>query len=167
MSHTITLQGNPVEVAGDFPAVGTQAKPFSLVAKDLSDVALASLAGQRKILNIFPSVDTGVCATSVRKFNAEASALSNTVVLCISADLPFAQARFCGAEGLDKVVNLSTLRGVSFLQDYGVAFSSGPLVGLAARAIVVLDEHDKVLHSELVAEVADEPNYAAALAALA
>ena len=166
MSHTITLQGNPVEVAGDFPAVGTQAKPFSLVAKDLSDVTLASFAGQRKILNIFPSVDTGVCATSVRKFNAEASALSNTVVLCISADLPFAQARFCGAEGLDKVVNLSTLRGVSFLQDYGVAFSSGPLVGLAARAIVVLDEHDKVLHSELVAEVADEPNYAAALAVL-
>ncbi|MFB0953897.1 MAG: thiol peroxidase, partial [Aeromonadaceae bacterium] len=136
MSHTITLQGNPVEVAGDFPAVGTQAKPFSLVAKDLSDVTLASFAGQRKILNIFPSVDTGVCATSVRKFNAEASALSNTVVLCISADLPFAQARFCGAEGLDKVVTLSTMRGAAFLQDYGVAFASGPLVGLTARAVV-------------------------------
>lgn len=167
MSHTITLQGNPVEVVGDFPAVGTQAKPFSLVAKDLSDVTLASFAGQRKILNIFPSVDTGVCATSVRKFNAEASALSNTVVLCISADLPFAQARFCGAEGLDKVVTLSTMRGASFLQDYGVAFASGPLVGLTARAVVVLDEQDKVLHSELVPEVAQEPDYAAALASLA
>ena len=167
MSHTITLQGNPVEVVGDFPAVGTQAKPFSLVAKDLSDVTLASFAGQRKILNIFPSVDTGVCATSVRKFNAEASALSNTVVLCISADLPFAQARFCGAEGLDKVVTLSTMRGASFLQDYGVAFASGPLVGLTARAVVVLDEQDKVLHSELVPEVAQEPDYAAALAVLA
>lgn len=167
MSHTITLQGNPVEVAGDFPAVAAQAKPFSLVAKDLSDVTLASFAGQRKILNIFPSVDTGVCATSVRKFNAEASALNNTVVLCISADLPFAQARFCGAEGLDKVVTLSTMRGASFLQDYGVAFATGPLVGLTARAVVVLDEQDRVLHSELVPEVAQEPDYAAALAVLA
>ena len=166
MSHTITLQGNPVEVAGDFPSVGSQAKPFSLVAKDLSDVTLASLAGQRKILNIFPSVDTGVCATSVRKFNAEASALNNTVVLCISADLPFAQARFCGAEGLDNVVNLSTMRGASFLKDYGVAIASGPLVGVAARAVVVLDEQGKVLHSELVGEIADEPNYAAAIAVL-
>ncbi|MGL4753799.1 MAG: thiol peroxidase, partial [Aeromonadaceae bacterium] len=115
MSHTVTLQGNPVSVAGDFPVKGSQAKPFSLVAKDLSDVTLASFAGQRKILNIFPSIDTGVCATSVRKFNAEASALTNTVVLCISADLPFAQARFCGAEGLDKVVTLSTMRGAAFL----------------------------------------------------
>ena len=167
MSHTLTLQGNPVSVAGDFPAAGSQAKPFSLVAKDLSDVTLASFAGQRKILNIFPSIDTGVCATSVRTFNAEASALANTVVLCISADLPFAQARFCGAEGLDKVVTLSTMRGAEFLQDYGVAFSSGPLVGLTARAVIVLDEQDKVLHSELVPEVAQEPNYAAALAALA
>ena len=136
MSHTVTLQGNPVSVAGDIPAAGSQAKPFSLVAKDLSDVTLASFAGQRKILNIFPSIDTGVCATSVRTFNAEASALANTVVLCISADLPFAQARFCGAEGLDKVVTLSTMRGAEFLQDYGVAFSSGPLVGLTARAVI-------------------------------
>ena len=166
MSNTVTLQGNPVSVSGHFPVAGEQAKPFSLGAGDLSDATLATFAGKRKILNIFPSVDTPTCATSVRKFNEQASALNNTVVLCISADLPFAQARFCGAEGLDKVVNLSTLRGVSFLQDYGVAFSSGPLVGLAARAIVVLDEHDKVLHSELVAEVADEPNYAAALAVL-
>lgn len=166
MSHTVTLQGNPVSVAGDFPVKGRQAKPFSLVAKDLSDVTLASFAGQRKILNIFPSIDTGVCATSVRKFNAEASALANTVVLCISADLPFAQARFCGAEGLDKVVTLSTMRGAAFLQEYGVAFSSGPLVGLTARAVIVLDEQDQVLYSELVPEVAQEPDYAAALAAL-
>ncbi|MCS3460564.1 thiol peroxidase [Aeromonas sp. BIGb0445] len=166
MSNTVTLQGNPVSVSGQFPVAGEQAKPFSLVAGDLSDATLATFAGQRKILNIFPSVDTPTCATSVRKFNEQASSLNNAVVLCISADLPFAQARFCGAEGLDKVVNLSTLRGVSFLQDYGVAFSSGPLVGLAARAIVVLDEQNKVLHSELVAEVADEPNYAAALAVL-
>ena len=166
MSHTVTLQGNPVSVAGDFPVKGSQAKPFSLVAKDLSDVTLASFAGQRKILNIFPSIDTGVCATSVRKFNAEASALTNTVVLCISADLPFAQARFCGAEGLDKVVTLSTMRGAAFLQDYGVAFSSGPLVGLTARAVIVLDKQDQVLYSELVPEVAQEPDYAAALAAL-
>ena len=162
----VTLGGNPINVNGKFPQKGDTAPAFSLVAKDLSDATLATFAGKRKILNIFPSVDTPTCATSVRKFNEQASALNNTVVLCISADLPFAQARFCGAEGLDKVVNLSTLRGVSFLQDYGVAFSSGPLVGLAARAIVVLDEHDKVLHSELVAEVADEPNYAAALAVL-
>ena len=162
----VTLKGNPVQVNGELPAVGSVAAAFSLVAGNLSDVTLADFAGKRKVLNIFPSVDTPTCATSVRKFNAEANALPNTVVLNISADLPFAQARFCGAEGLDKVVNLSTLRGVSFLQDYGVAFSSGPLVGLAARAIVVLDEENKVLHSELVAEVADEPNYAAALAVL-
>ncbi|MBS4687176.1 thiol peroxidase [Aeromonas sobria] len=166
MSNSVTLQGNPVSVAGHFPVAGEQAKPFSLVAKDLSDLTLASFAGQRKILNIFPSVDTPTCATSVRKFNEQASALENTVVLCISADLPFAQSRFCGAEGLDKVVTLSTLRGAAFIEDYGVAFSSGPLVGLTARAIVVLDGDNKVLHSELVAEVADEPNYAAALAAL-
>ncbi|MCB0406476.1 MAG: thiol peroxidase [Bdellovibrionales bacterium] len=162
----ITLKGNAVNTAGDLPKTGNLAPGFRLVKTDLSEATLDNYAGKRKVLNIFPSVDTPTCATSVRKFNEQASALNNTVVLCISADLPFAQARFCGAEGLDKVVNLSTLRGVSFLQDYGVAFSSGPLVGLAARAIVVLDEHDKVLHSELVAEVADEPNYAAALAVL-
>jgi len=164
---TITLQGNPVEVAGQFPAVGQTAKPFRLVNKDLADLGLGDFAGQRKILNIFPSVDTPVCAASVRKFNEQASALSNTVVLCISADLPFAQARFCGAEGLDKVVSLSTLRGASFLADYGVAIASGPLVGLAARAVLVLDEQDKVIYSQLVSEVTEEPDYAAALAALA
>ena len=118
------------------------------------------------MLNIFPSVDTPTCATSVRKFNAQANDVANTVVLCISADLPFAQARFCGAEGLENVKNLSTLRGAEFLENYGVAIADGPLAGLAARAVVVLDENDKVLHSELVAEIAEEPNYEAALAVL-
>lgn len=162
----VTLKGNPVQVAGQLPQVGQQAPAFSLVAGNLSDVTLASLAGKRKVLNIFPSVDTPTCATSVRKFNGEAAALANTVVLCISADLPFAQARFCGAEGLGNVVNLSTMRGADFLEAYGVALADGPLAGVAARAVVVLDENDKVLHSELVGEIADEPNYAAALAVL-
>ena len=128
--------------------------------------SLATFAGKRKVLNIFPSVDTPTCATSVRKFNAQANDLSNTVVLCISADLPFAQARFCGAEGLTNVKNLSTMRGREFLENYGVAIAEGPLVGLTARAVVVLDEHDKVLHSELVSEIGHEPNYDAVLAAL-
>ena len=162
----VTLKGNPVRVDGQFPQVGSQAADFRLVAGDLSDKTLADFAGQRKVLNIFPSIDTPTCATSVRKFNAEAGKLANTVVLCVSADLPFAQKRFCGAEGLDQVVSLSALRGREFLQDYGVAIAEGPLAGLAARAVVVLDEHDKVLHRELVAEIADEPDYAAALAVL-
>lgn len=162
----VTLKGNPVRVDGQFPQVGSQAADFRLVAGDLSDKTLADFAGQRKVLNIFPSIDTPTCATSVRKFNAEASKLDNTVVLCISADLPFAQKRFCGAEGLDKVVNLSTLRGREFLEDYGVAIAEGPLAGLAARAVVVLDEQGKVLHSQLVAEIGSEPDYAAALAVL-
>jgi len=162
----VTLHGNPVKVDGHFPQAGETAKPFSLVASDLSDVTLAKFAGQRKVLNIFPSVDTPTCAASVRTFNADASSLDNTLVLCISADLPFAQARFCGAEGLSNVVNLSTLRGHNFLKDYGVAIANGPLTGLAARAVIVLDEHDKVLHSELVSEIGDEPDYAAATAVL-
>lgn len=162
----ITLKGTPIQVAGDFPQAGQQAKAFRLVGADLSDVELSSLAGKRKILNIFPSIDTPTCATSVRKFNAETSSLANTVVLCISADLPFAQARFCGAEGLSNVVNLSTMRGQNFLKDYGVAIANGPLTGVAARAVIVLDEHDKVLHSELVAEIGNEPDYAAATAVL-
>lgn len=132
----------------------------------LADVTLGSFAGKRKVLNIFPSVDTPTCATSVRKFNAQANELANTVVLCISADLPFAQARFCGAEGLENVLNLSTLRGREFIENYGVAIADGPLAGLTARAVVVLDENDKVLHSELVKEIAEEPNYDAALAVL-
>ncbi|MCK9284575.1 MAG: thiol peroxidase [Rhodocyclaceae bacterium] len=166
MSSTVTLGGNPVEVAGDLPKPGQKAKPFSLVGADLADVTLQNYAGKRKILNIFPSIDTPTCATSVRAFNKKASEAVNAVVLCISADLPFAQKRFCGAEGLNNVATLSTMRGAGFLQDYGVAFKTGPLAGVAARAVVVLDENDTVLHSELVAEVRDEPNYDAALAAL-
>ncbi|SDI13158.1 thiol peroxidase, atypical 2-Cys peroxiredoxin [Pseudomonas benzenivorans] len=162
----VTLRGNPVQVDGQLPQVGQQAPAFTLVGSGLADVSLSSLAGKRKVLNIFPSIDTPTCATSVRKFNAQASQLANTVVLCVSADLPFAQARFCGSEGLDNVVNLSTMRGAEFLKDYGVAIADGPLVGVAARAVVVLDEHDKVLHSELVAEIGNEPDYDAALAAL-
>ncbi len=162
----VTLGGNPITINGRFPQKGDNAPAFTMVAEDLSDVSLGSYAGKRKILNIFPSIDTPTCAMSVRQFNAKASALPNTVVLCISADLPFAQARFCGAEGLDQVATLSTLRGRDFLENYGVAIASGPLAGLTARAVVVLDENDKVIHSELVPEIKQEPDYAAALAAL-
>lgn len=166
MANSVTLGGNPISVGGRFPAKGELAPAFSLVAKDLSDVTLASLAGKRKILNIFPSIDTPTCATSVRKFNQSAAEMANTAVLCISADLPFAQSRFCGAEGLNNVQTLSTLRGRDFHEAYGVAITSGPLAGLTARAVVVLDADDKVLHAELVPEIKDEPDYAAALAAL-
>lgn len=162
----VTLKGQPISVNGKFPAVGSTAPAFQLVGGDLSDAGLSKFSGKRKVLNIFPSVDTPTCAMSVRHFNESASQLDNTVVLCISADLPFAQARFCGAEGLDKVINLSLMRGRQFLDDYGVAIASGPLTGLAARAVVVLDEHDKVIHAELVGEIAHEPDYDAALNAL-
>ncbi|PRB77126.1 thiol peroxidase [Pseudomonas sp. MYb185] len=162
----VTLRGNPVTVGGTLPAPGDSAPAFSLVGQDLSDVSLSSFAGKRKILNIFPSVDTPTCATSVRTFNTKASSLPNTAVLCISADLPFAQSRFCAAEGLENVTNLSTLRGAEFIRNYGVAIESGPMAGLAARAVVVLDENDKVLHSELVSEIGNEPDYDKALAAL-
>ena len=162
----VTLKGNPVQVEGQLPQIGSQALDFSLTAGDLSDVTLATFAGKRKVLNIFPSVDTPTCATSVRTFNAKANEAPNTVVLNISADLPFAQARFCGAEGLENVQNLSTLRGAEFIENYGVAIADGPLKGLTARAVVVLDENDNVLHSELVKEIAEEPNYDAALAVL-
>ncbi len=163
----VTLRGAPIQVAGDFPQAGQQAKALRLVGTDLADVELSAFAGKRKVLNVFPSVDTPICATSVRKFNAQASGLSNTVVLCISADLPFAQKRFCGAEGLENVVSLSTMRGAQFLEDYGVAIASGPLAGVAARAVIVLDEQDRVLYSELVGEIGTEPNYEAAIASLA
>lgn len=161
----ITFRGTPANTVGNLPAVGAAAPAFTLTAADLSDKTLADFAGKRKVLNIFPSVDTGVCAQSVRTFNERASSLENAVVLCISADLPFAQARFCGAEGLDNVVSLSTFRS-NFARDYGVAVESSPLRGLTARAVVVLDENDKVLHAELVGEIAHEPNYDAALAVL-
>lgn len=166
MSQSVTLGGNPIAVTGRFPRQGDAAPAFSLVAKDLADVRLADHAGKRKILNIFPSIDTPTCAMSVRQFNAKANALANTVVLCISADLPFAQARFCGAEGLANVITLSTMRGRDFLEAYGVAIANGPLAGVSARAVVVLDENDRVVHSELVSEIKNEPDYAAALAAL-
>ena len=165
MSSTVTLGGNPVTVAGDLPRVGATAPAFSLVAKDLSEVTLANFAGQRKVLNIFPSIDTPTCATSVRKFNQSAVSLPNTAVLCISADLPFAQNRFCAAEGLKHVVTLSTLRGRDFHKDYGVMIMDPPLSGLTARAVIVLDENDKVVWSELVPEIKQEPNYEAALMA--
>ena len=167
MTSTVTLGGNPLQVDGSFPQPGETAPAFTLVGKDLADVPLSSFAGRRKILNVFPSIDTPTCATSVRKFNERASGLDNTVVLCISADLPFAQSRFCGAEGLDRVMTLSTLRGRRFLEDYGVALSNGPLAGLAARAVLVLDTDDRVLHSQLVPEIKNEPDYEAALRALA
>ncbi|WP_409310890.1 thiol peroxidase [Pectobacterium sp. B1J-3] len=166
MSQNVHFQGNPVPLSGTFPAKGNKAPAFTLVGKDLSDVSLSSYAGKRKILNIFPSIDTGVCAASVRKFNQLGSELDNTVVLCISSDLPFAQSRFCGAEGLNNVVVLSTLRGAEFKDAYGVAIADGALKGLTARAVVVLDENDNVLYGELVNEITTEPDYDAALAAL-
>src|SRR5690242_21341462 len=162
----VKFKGEPVEVNGSFPAKGAQAPAFTLVGKSLADVALSSYAGQRKVLNIFPSVDTGVCAASVRRFNELAAKLDNTVVLCISADLPFAQGRFCGAEGIQNVQMLSLMRGREFLRDYGVAIADGPLAGVAARAVLVLDTHDRVIHAELVDEITHEPNYDAALKAL-
>lgn len=166
MPSSITLAGNPITVDGDFPKKGQKAPALSLVAKDLTDATLATFAGKRKVLNIFPSIDTPTCATSVRKFNEKASSLPNTVVLCVSADLPFAQSRFCGAEGLEKVVNLSTMRGANFLKDYGVLISSGPLKGLSARAVIVLDENDTVLDAQMVPEIKQEPDYDRAIKAL-
>ena len=162
----VTFADNNVKIEGNFPQAGTKAPAFSLVDKDLNDISLENFAGKRKILNIVPSLDTPTCAISTRKFNEEASALSDTVVLIISADLPFAMSRFCTTEGLDKVVTLSTMRGADFKKDYGVALSDGPLAGLTARAVIVLDESDNVIHAELVSEIKDEPNYDAALAAL-
>ncbi|OIJ88657.1 lipid hydroperoxide peroxidase [Streptomyces sp. MUSC 14] len=162
----VTAKGNPVQVNGSLPQPGDKAPAFALVDAKLADTSLSDFAGQRKILNIFPSVDTPTCAASVRTFNAQAGDLANTVVLCISADLPFAQARFCGAEGLENVRTLSTLRGRDFHEDYGVSIADGPLAGLTARAVVVLDENDTVLHSELVQEIGEEPNYEQALTAL-
>lgn len=163
---TITLKGNPVQTSGELPAKGSQAPAFTLVRTDLSEVSLADLAGKRVVLNIFPSVDTPTCAQSVRHFNADASVLANTVVLCVSADLPFAMSRFCGAEGLANVQSGSVFRAPAFGRDYGVAITTGPLAGLLSRAVVVVDEQGKVIHTEQVAEIADEPDYAAALAAL-
>lgn len=162
---TVTLQGNPFETVGELPAVGTSAPAFELVKTDLSVGTLADYSGSRLILNIFPSVDTGTCAMSVRTFNEKAASLDNTKVLCVSADLPFAAARFCGAEGIENVATGSSFRA-SFGKDYGVAFSSGPLAGLLSRSVVVIDEGGKVVYIEQVSETVDEPNYDAALSAL-
>ncbi|MDO4435339.1 MAG: thiol peroxidase [Cardiobacteriaceae bacterium] len=165
MSH-ITIGGNPTALNGNFPQKGQTIASFTLTADDLSDKALSDFAGKRKVLNIFPSIDTGVCMASVREFNQRASSLDNTVVLCISADLPFAQKRFCAAEGLEQVLTLSTFRNPAFLRDLGVEIAEGGLRGLCARAVVVLDEENRVLHSELVAELKSEPNYEAAVSVL-
>ncbi|ANH73840.1 thiol peroxidase [Ralstonia insidiosa] len=162
----VTLGGNPIEVSGQFPAAGAKAPAFTLVGKDLKDVSLADFAGKRKVLNIVPSLDTPVCATSTRKFNEAAAKLDNTVVFSISADLPFAAGRFCATEGIENVVPLSTFRDKGFKQAYGVDITSGPLAGVTARAVVVLDGNDNVLYSQLVPEIKEEPNYDAALAAL-
>ncbi|RDL44727.1 thiol peroxidase [Marinomonas piezotolerans] len=162
---TVTLKGNPIETVGNLPAVGSKAPAFELVKTDLSVVSLADYSGKKLVLNIFPSVDTPTCATSVRKFNEALSKLENTAVLCVSADLPFAAARFCGAEGLDNVETGSSFRS-DFGAAYGVTFTTGPLVGLLSRSVVVISESGEVLYTEQVAETADEPDYDAALAAL-
>ncbi len=163
---TVTLGGNPVNTSGDLPAAGADAPGFSLTKADLSTTTHADYAGKRVVFNIFPSIDTKVCATSVRRFNEAASTLDNTVVLCVSADLPFAMGRFCGAEGIENVVTASTFRSPEFGADYGVTMTDGKLAGLMARAVVVVNESGDVVYSELVPEIAQEPNYDAAIAAL-
>ncbi|WP_153101397.1 thiol peroxidase [Paraburkholderia hayleyella] len=162
----VTLGGSPIEIAGSFPSNGQNAPAFSLVGQDLKPLSLSDFAGKRKVLNIVPSLDTPTCATSTRKFNEAASKLTNTIVIVISGDLPFAASRFCTTEGLKNVVTASTFRGRDFAQAYGVEVTSGPLAGLTARAVVVIDENDKVIHAELVSEIKNEPNYDAALNAL-
>jgi thiol peroxidase len=163
---TVTLKGNPFQTTGELPAIGQQAPDFSLVKEDLSALTLADLKGINVILNIFPSIDTPTCAASVRTFNQRASAIQNTKVVCVSRDLPFAQKRFCGAEGLENVVSASDFAAGDFGKSYGVEMANGPLKALHARAVVVIDASGKVSHTELVGEIADEPNYDAALAAI-
>ena len=160
----ITLKGSPFSTIGDLPAVGTKAPSYTLAKGDLSSLASADLAGKRIILNIFPSIDTAVCATSVRRFNADAAKLPGATVVCVSMDLPFALSRFCGAEGITGVTVASAFRS-TFGKDYGVTITGGPLEGLLARSVVVIGSDGKVLHSQLVPEIASEPDYAAALAA--
>ncbi|WP_413559532.1 thiol peroxidase [Bdellovibrio sp. HCB209] len=162
---SITLKGNPVHTSGQVPEKGTAAKDFKLVRNDLSEVSLQDFAGKKKVLNIFPSIDTGTCAASVRHFNQDVAKLNNTVVLNISADLPFAQARFCGAEGIKNCETLSAFRS-SFGQDWGLSITDSPLKGLLSRVVVTLSEDNKVLYAEQVSEIAQEPNYEAALASL-
>jgi thiol peroxidase len=162
----ITLKGNAINSIGNLPTAGTKAPDFQLVANDLSVKSLKDFAGKKLVLNIFPSLDTGTCAASVRRFNAEASKLANTEVLCISKDLPFAQARFCGAEGLDKVHTLSSFRTAEFGKAYQTTLTDGPLAGLESRAVVVINEKGEVVYSQQVPEIVDEPNYEEVLKAI-
>ncbi|MSP84704.1 MAG: thiol peroxidase [Flavobacteriaceae bacterium] len=162
----ITLGGNPINTSGELPKVGSKAMDFKLVKSDLSIATLSDFSGSKLVLNIFPSIDTGTCATSVRKFNEKASALPNTKVLCVSRDLPFAQSRFCGAEGLKNVINLSDFNTGAFGKDYGLEISDSVLRGLHSRVIIVIDENGVILHTEQVGEIANEPNYEGALAAI-
>lgn len=163
---TITLHGNEIHTNGELPAVGAKAPDFHLVDGELNDKRLADYAGKKKLLNIVPSLDTPVCATSTKKFNEAAAKRGDTVMLVISADLPFAQGRFCGAEGVDTVIPLSMMRSRNFAKDYGVLIEDGPLAGITARAVVVVDENNKIVYTELVPEIAQEPDYDAALAVL-
>ncbi|MDW7771356.1 MAG: thiol peroxidase [Desulfobulbaceae bacterium] len=162
----ITLEGNPIETVGQLPAVNSQAPSFTLTKTDLSDCRLSDFSGRNVVLNIFPSLDTSVCAASVRRFNAEVSKLENTVVLCISADLPFAHQRFCEIEGLERVIPLSVFRSPGFGRDYGVTIQSPPLADLLSRAIVIIDPAGKVIYTEQVPEITQEPDYDKAIAAL-
>jgi len=162
---TITLKGRPISTSGNLPAVGSQAPDFRLVAEDLSDVTLATYQGKKKILNIVPSLDTSVCASSARTFNARASEIPGCVLLMVSADLPFASERFRSEEGLKEIVTLSMMRSRSFAKDYGVLITDGPLAGIAARSVVVLDANDRVVYTELVPEILQEPDYEKAIAA--
>ncbi|GAA3537358.1 thiol peroxidase [Zobellella aerophila] len=163
---SVTFKDNAVAVSGRFPAVGQAAPDFTLTGADLADIRLSDYAGKKLLLNIFPSIDTGVCAASVRKFNEKAATLNNTQVLCVSMDLPFAGSRFCGAEGIDNVQVASAFRHQEFLNSYGVALAEGPLRGLSARAVLCLDEQGQVVYGELVSELTNEPNYEAAIQAL-
>jgi thioredoxin-dependent peroxiredoxin len=163
---SITLGGNPINTTGELPKVGSKAPQFQLTKNDLSIASLADFAGSKLVLNIFPSIDTPTCATSVRKFNESANQLNNTKVLCISRDLPFAQKRFCGSEGLENVVNLSDFKDGSFGKNYGLEIADSVLAGLHSRVVIIIDENGTVKYAEQVPEIADEPNYDAALAAL-
>ncbi len=162
----IKLKGNSIKTSGNLPKVGETAKDFTLTKTDLSQASLSDFKGSKVVLNIFPSIDTGVCAASVRKFNEEASGLDNTKVLCISRDLPFAHARFCAAEGLENVIPLSDFATGSFGQDYGLEIENGPMAHLHSRAVIVLDENGKVIYTEQVPEITEEPDYKAALESL-
>jgi thiol peroxidase len=161
---SITLEGSEIHTTGNLPDIGSDAPAFSLTNSALGTASLSDYSGKKIIMNIFPSIDTGVCATSTRKFNETASSNKNSVVLCISADLPFALSRFCGAENLDDVVTLSTFRTPEFGEDYGVRITDGPISGLMSRAVIIIDENNKVIHTEQIPEISQEPDYEAALA---